>query len=98
MDYILSKILSGTATAEDMLNFSSWLQEDTAHVIEFRKLKSYWDAEVSFTHNVDNQLLLSKIQSRIDQEENVIKRKVFIRQILTIAASVCFLMLFSYTF
>ena len=48
INHIISRVLSGEATSEDILSLSNWLNEDEKNQEEFRHLKSYWDAEVTY--------------------------------------------------
>ena len=48
IDHIITRILSGNSSSEDFLSLSEWLNADEKNKKEFRLLKSYWDAEVSF--------------------------------------------------
>ena len=42
----------GNSSSEDFLSLSEWLNADEKNKKEFRLLKSYWDAEVSFSHSL----------------------------------------------
>ena len=58
MDEIIARILSGESSAEDMLLLSDWLSQNQQNRSEFKKLKNYWDAEVSYTNSVASELSL----------------------------------------
>ena len=61
---------------------------------EFRLLKSYWDAEVSFSHSLMPNVSLDNLRKKIDDQSRQ-KRLRLIRFIATpIAAAIAFLVLF----
>ena len=55
IDHIITRILSGNSSSEDFLSLSEWLNADEKNKKEFRLLKSYWDAEVSFSHSLSER-------------------------------------------
>lgn len=75
MDKIIARVLSGESSAEDMLLLSDWLNQNQQNRSEFRKLKSYWDAEVSYTHSVASELSLERLRSSIEKNERIHRRK-----------------------
>ncbi len=75
MDEIIARILSGESSAEDMLLLSDWLSQNQQNRSEFKKLKSYWDAEVSYTHSVASELSLERLRLSIQKKEKIHRRK-----------------------
>ena len=69
MDEIIARVLSGESSAEDMLLLSDWLSENQQNRSEFKKLKSYWDAEVSYTHSISFELSLERLRLSIEKKE-----------------------------
>lgn len=69
MDEIIARILSGESSAEDMLLLSDWLSQNQQNRSEFKKLKSYWDAEVSYTHSISSELSLERLRLSIEKKE-----------------------------
>jgi ferric-dicitrate binding protein FerR (iron transport regulator) len=95
IDHIIARVLSGESSSEDILQLSDWLNADHKNKDEFRKLKSYWDAEVSFRNSVAPEITLKKLRDKIDFAEKKRKQKKFITIILPIAASLCLLIMIS---
>ncbi len=75
MDEIIARILSGESSAEDMLLLSDWLSQNQQNRSEFKKLKSYWDAEVSYTHSISSELSLERLRLSIEKNERIHRRK-----------------------
>ncbi len=69
MDEIIARVLSGESSAEDMLLLSDWLSQNQQNRSEFKKLKSYWDAEVSYTHSISSELSLERLRLSIEKKE-----------------------------
>ena len=69
MDEIIARVLSGESSAEDMLLLSDWLSQNQQNRSEFKKLKSYWDAEVSYTHSISFELSLERLRLSIEKKE-----------------------------
>ena len=94
IDHIITRILSGNSSSEDFLSLSEWLNADEKNKKEFRLLKSYWDAEVSFSHSLMPNVSLDNLRKKIDDQSRQ-KRLRLIRFIATpIAAAIAFLVLF----
>ena len=82
IDHIIARVLSGESSSDDILKLSDWLNADHKNKDEFRKLKSYWDAEVSFRNSVAPEITLKKLRDKIDFVEKKRKQKKFITIIL----------------
>lgn len=91
IDSILSRILSGRSTTEDLIIFSEWINRSEENKNEFSKLKAYWDAEVSFKHSMEPNLKFDNIASMIKQAE-VKKKRIGIYRKWIAAASVSLLL------
>ncbi|MPM30670.1 hypothetical protein SDC9_77220 [bioreactor metagenome] len=50
LEHIIAKYLSGEATGEEIMALMEWLSADENNKIEFHKIQSYWNADVSFIH------------------------------------------------
>ena len=72
---LITKILSIEASPEDIISFSEWLSVDENNRDEFRRLKSYWDAQTSFNHNINLELSFEKTLRKIHGEQNTGKKK-----------------------
>ena len=68
IDHIITRILSGNSSSEDFLSLSEWLNADEKNKKEFRLLKSYWDAEVSFSHSLMPNVSLDNLRKKIDDQ------------------------------
>ena len=98
INQLISKVLNHEASSEEIICFSRWLSESEDNNNEFRKLKSYWDADTSFIHNIKPELSLESTQRKIYQARK--KRKIKQGMILgiSIAASLLILLGIDYFF
>lgn len=65
IDHIITRILSGNSSSEDFISLSEWLNADEKNKKEFRSLKSYWDADVSFHHFLMPNVSLDNLRKKI---------------------------------
>lgn len=86
INQLIAKVLSREASSDEIIRFSQWLSEKENNMDEFRKLKSYWDAEVSFGHTITPELSLQKIQRKLKR-----KKKKKILYAISVAASLALL-------
>ena len=70
---LITKILNNEASPEDIISFNQWLSVSENSREEFRRLKSYWDAETSFNHNINPELSYEKTLRKIHGEQNTCK-------------------------
>ena len=87
VDHIIARVLNGEASSEEILFLGEWLNADKKNPEEFRKLKSYWDAEISFNRYMNPITSLEKLQGKINRPKNKNKQKLII-SIISIAASI----------
>lgn len=92
INQLIVKVLNQEASSEDIILFSQWLSEKEGNRDEFRKLKSYWDAEVSFKHAFNPELSLQQTQQKIRQEQQRLKIRKGIRYGLSVAATILILL------
>jgi hypothetical protein len=57
---LIAKILNREASPEEVISFNLWLSESEDNQNEFYMLKSYWDAEISFIHNIKPEISFDK--------------------------------------
>ena len=77
INHIIAKVLSGeSCNSEELLLLTEWLGEDDSRKIEFARLASYWDAEVSLRQNLSSSdLAFEKLWKRINEQGSVQKGK-----------------------
>ena len=92
MNQLLTKVLNNEASSEEILCFSLWLSDGEDNRNEYRKLKSYWDAEISFNHTLTPELSLKKTQYKIQKEQQSNKTKSTKIYFISIAASLLILL------
>lgn len=95
IDYIIARVFSGDSSLDDILLLSDWLNADRKNKEEFRLLKSYWDAEVSFRNSIVPEISLKKLKDKIASAEKKKKHKQFMSVTLPIAACICLLVAIS---
>lgn len=71
IEHIIPRILSGNASADDILKLSEWLNADKKNETEFKKIKCYVDAEVSFNHSISPSLAFEKLQGKIKKKKQI---------------------------
>lgn len=89
---LIAKVLNCEASSEEIISFCQWLSEMEENRKEFRKLKSYWNAKITFKHAINPQLSLQKTQNKILLEQNVLKKKKRILLGISVAASIAILL------
>lgn len=89
IEYIISRILRGNGSTNDIIKLSEWFSVDKKNETEFQKLKCYVDAEVSFNHSISPSLAFDKLQRKIKKQ----KQKRLWQIALPIAAAITLLLL-----
>lgn len=95
IDSIIARILSGESSSDDFLKFSEWLQMDEKNKTEFCKLKDYWDAEVSYSNHIGQELELKRIEEKIYKNNQHKKSRQLWIRIAPIAAIITLFLLIS---
>lgn len=98
IDHIIARVLSGEASAKDILGLSKWLNEDSRHQKEFCELKNYWDAEVSMNQTILPALSIEKLQQKIEKQHHTAKRKHVWKYAIPAAVAITLLCILSVTF
>lgn len=91
IEHIITHVLSGNASVNEIIILSEWLNSDEKNRNEFQKLKCYWDAEVSFNCSIIPSLAFEKVQRKIKQH----KQKRIWMFIAPVAAAVILLFIIS---
>lgn len=89
INYIISKILSNSASVDEILQFSQWLAESKDNHTEFNMLKSYWEAEVRLQEKATPDFSFLQLHERIKRKKN---RRRFFLYSLSVACSVMVLL------
>ena len=88
-DVLMAKVLSGNYTPQEYDRFSAWLKTDDANLTEFRKTRSYWNAQMSdrFDVNPSKELdrLMRKVHNPGRRKPNILSRRII--QISVMAAT-----------
>ena len=92
INQLVTKVLNNEASSEEIICFSLWLSKTEDNRDEYRKLKSYWDAEISFKHTLTPELSLKKTQYKIQKEQQIHKIKKTKLYFISIAASLLILL------
>lgn len=92
IDQLIVKVLNREASSEEIIRFSQWLSEKEENKKEFRKLKSYWDAEISFKHTLQPELSLQRTERKIQDEQRKQGRKARLFYRYSVAASIVILL------
>lgn len=98
INHIISRVLSGEATSEDILSLSNWLNEDEKNQEEFRHLKSYWDAEVTYNKEISANVSIAKLEQNIQGQIMHLNGKRSFHTIFSIAAAIVILIALSVTY
>lgn len=95
INHIIARTLSGEASSEDILSLSEWLNDSERNRDEFRQMKSYWDAEVTFCHSVAPSLQANKLLREVEQRCKNQKRQQQWRLFAPLAATVALVLALS---
>lgn len=95
IDYIIARVLSGEASSDDILHLSDWLNKEKQNKEEFRMLKNYWDAEISYTNSLAPEITMQKLRYKIAKLEQKKKISRFLFIFTPLAASVVVLIIMS---
>lgn len=98
IDYIIGRVLSGNASPDDILALSDWLNASVQHKEEFRQLKGYWEAEVTFTRPTEPESSFAKVRAVIRKAGSLRTRKRKRLWVLSVAAGIALLFGFGAAF
>lgn len=91
INHIIARVLSGKSSSDNILSLSEWLNESGENREEFRRLKSYWDAEVTFKHSVMPAFAVNRLSRLISLEQRRLRRISFRNRYMPwIAAAILF--------
>jgi ferric-dicitrate binding protein FerR (iron transport regulator) len=85
---MIARVLGGTASPDDVLLLSRWLNEREENEKTFVRIRSYWTAKVSSCDAVDPNLAMEKIMRRIAEQDALRLRRTFRRICISAAAAV----------
>lgn len=69
IDNIIMRVLTGTSSYEDTMEFVQWLNASEEHQKEFQKIKSYWNSDMAHHHEVTPEASFKKLQSKIGRSQ-----------------------------
>lgn len=98
INYIIARVLSGESSSDDIISLSEWLNEDEKNREEFRRLKTYWDAEVAFNHYVSPSVSADKLLEDINIKDKRTKRAQLWKRYVPLIAAATLLFFFSTAF
>lgn len=98
INYIIARVLSGESSSDDIISLSEWLNEDEKNREEFRRLKTYWDAEVAFNHYVSPSVSADKLLEDINIKDKRTKRIQLWKRYIPLIAAATLLFFFSTAF
>ncbi|MCC8173998.1 MAG: hypothetical protein LIO65_06380 [Odoribacter sp.] len=75
IDHIIAKVLSGEATDAELLLFNQWMEADPENHHRFLQMRSYWRADVEFSHPISMDASFEKLSGKIRQQEADIRKK-----------------------
>jgi ferric-dicitrate binding protein FerR (iron transport regulator) len=85
---LIARVLSREASLDDHLRLSIWLNENEQNREEFSRLKSYWDAEISFNEIPASFAGMENIQQKIKTLKRKRKNRLLWRAWIPAAVSV----------
>ena len=96
IEHIIARYLSGEAAGEEMMTLMEWLSADEDNKTEFRKIQSYWNAEISM-HNLEFIPDFENLRYKIEQSEVQKNRNVlWLRPALVAAVSIIAVIIISH--
>lgn len=69
IERIIARYLSGEASGEEIMALMEWLSADEDNKTEFRKIQSYWNADVSFMNASEPMPDFEKLRKKIGKGE-----------------------------
>lgn len=87
IDDILIRVLTGTSSYEDTMEFVKWWNASEEHRKKFQKIKSYWNSSTTYQHEVTPEASFKKLQAKIAHSEAKTRRRRTILYYSGIAAS-----------
>jgi len=85
LDYIITRILTNEATAEEKDYFDKWLHSDESHLAEFVKIKSYWNSQVNGQYDANAAYERFK-ENKLNQKDKKKTRHLVLGMISAAAA------------
>ncbi len=70
INLLIAKVLNSEATPEDILQFSTWINADSKNEVEFRRIMSYWHAEVIAKGSPEALKSFSKFSKKLEKKKN----------------------------
>jgi ferric-dicitrate binding protein FerR (iron transport regulator) len=90
IEQIIIKSLSGEISGEEIIILSEWLSCDPGNKENYKKIRAYWDAEVSGIQISDSTQSFNKLINRIKKEEKHIFSSSVWKKGLKIAVAAAF--------
>lgn len=88
INHIIARILSGEASSEDLLLLGEWLGGSAENREEFRRMKSYWNAEVAIVESITPFRSTERLLQEVAQRCKSQKKKQMWRSFAPLAAAV----------
>lgn len=87
IDNIIMRVLTGTSSYEDTMEFVKWLNASEEHQKEFQKIKSYWNSNTVHQHEVTPESSFKKLQTKIAYTKAKTHRRKMMMYYSGVAAS-----------
>lgn len=68
IESLIIKYLTGETSTDDIIILSDWLKTDKNNELIFRRIKAYWEANVSTDFNIDYENTFDNLLNRIHKE------------------------------
>lgn len=81
------RVLTGTSSYEDTMEFVKWLNASEENQKEFQKIKSYWNSTAMHQHEVTPESSFKKLQAKIAHSKAKIHKRKMMMYYTGIAAS-----------
>lgn len=98
INYIISRVLSGEATSEDVLTLSHWLNKNEKNREEFCRLKSYWNGEVIYNKEILSSLSTSELEQNIQGNLLHINKRHSLQKVFSVAAAIVLFVALSFSY
>ena len=77
IDALMAKVLCGDCTPQEYDCFSSWLAADESNRVEFQKVRSYWNADISDRFDIDTGKELERLMKRVRSPRGSKRKRFF---------------------
>lgn len=93
LNHIIFKVIANEATVAERKQFENWIHEDAANELEFQKIKSYYESNVEFYHNINPEEAFERFRKKHLKATGAKPKRWFNIAAISTAAAVALLLI-----